>query len=310
MGAARFEGVDILDSLGQIMELHTQHYKDDFDMDKELIQNLVLSGEPEDRRLLWMSRPCGTYTLREWEVYLEGSHANKVWRFYHEQTKDPILAYALSVKDVKDGKVTGTIYPLDYGTHVERVKSLTCPIGKVAVAFEDGTNFTLPYQERRRLMNELMPLHGNPKSMTDLPESETELAMILRRERFKRSYHAVNGDRTMKAGQNKKTVRVEFVMSEQDAELVKGRMAELGITNLSAYLRKMAVDGYIIHLDMGDIQEMVRLLRICSNNLNQYAKRANETGSVYAADVEDLRTRLDGLWDGMDKLLRGFANIS
>lgn len=114
----------------------------------------------------------------------------------------------------------------------------------------------------------------------------------------------------MKAGQNKKTVRVEFVMSEQDAELVKGRMAELGITNLSAYLRKMAVDGYIIHLDMGDIQEMVRLLRICSNNLNQYAKRANETGSVYAADVEDLRTRLDGLWDGMDKLMRGFANIS
>ena len=114
----------------------------------------------------------------------------------------------------------------------------------------------------------------------------------------------------MKAGQNKKTVRVEFVMSEQDAELVKGRMAELGITNLSAYLRKMAVDGYIIHLDMGDIQEMVRLLRICSNNLNQYAKRANETGSVYAADVEDLRARLDNLWDGMDKLLRGFANIS
>ena len=114
----------------------------------------------------------------------------------------------------------------------------------------------------------------------------------------------------MKAGQNKKSVRVEFVMSEQDAELVKGRMAELGITNLSAYLRKMAVDGYIIHLDMSDIQEMIRLLRICSNNLNQYARRANETGSIYAADVDDLRTRLDSLWDGMDKLLRGFANIS
>ena len=110
----------------------------------------------------------------------------------------------------------------------------------------------------------------------------------------------------MKAGHNKKSVRVEFVMSEQDAELVKGRMAELGITNLSAYLRKMAVDGYIIHLDMSDIQEMIRLLR----NLNQYARRANETGSIYAADVDDLRTRLDSLWDGMDKLLRGFANIS
>ena len=114
----------------------------------------------------------------------------------------------------------------------------------------------------------------------------------------------------MKGGHNKKSVRTEFVMSEQDAELVRERMAELGITNLSAYLRKMAVDGYIIHLDMSDIQEMIRLLRICSNNLNQYARRANEAGSIYAADVEDLRTRLDGLWDGMDKLLREFANIS
>ena len=114
----------------------------------------------------------------------------------------------------------------------------------------------------------------------------------------------------MKAGHDKKSVRVEFVMSEQEAELVKERMAELRITNLSAYLRKMAVDGYIIHLDMSDIQEMIRLLRICSNNLNQYTRRANETGSIYAADVEDLRTRLDDLWNGMDKLLRGFANIS
>ena len=114
----------------------------------------------------------------------------------------------------------------------------------------------------------------------------------------------------MKAGRSKKSVRVEFVISEQEADLIKERMAELGITNLSAYLRKMAIDGYIIHLDMSDIQEMIRLLRICSNNLNQYARRANETGSVYAADVEDLRARLDNLWDGMDKLLRGFANIS
>lgn len=114
----------------------------------------------------------------------------------------------------------------------------------------------------------------------------------------------------MKAGRDKKSVRVEFVMSEQEAELVRERLAELGIRNLSAYLRKMAVDGYIIHLDMGDIQEMTRLLRICSNNLNQYTRRANETGSIYAADVEDLRTRLDELWDDMDKLLRGLANIS
>lgn len=208
MGAVRFEGVDILDSLEQIMELHTQHYKDDFAMDKELIPKLAQSGEPEDRRLLWMSRPCGTYILREWEVYLEGSHANKVWRFYHERTKDPVLAYALSIKDVQDGKVIGNIYPLDYAEHVERVKLLTCPIGNVAVIFEDGTNVLIPYQDRRQLMNELMPLHGGPESMTDLPENVWELAMILKRERFKRSYHAVRGNiKEYIGGLKKSTIR-------------------------------------------------------------------------------------------------------
>lgn len=107
-----------------------------------------------------------------------------------------------------------------------------------------------------------------------------------------------------------RNVQLHFFVTEPEAELIKERMAQTGVANLSAYLRKMAVDGYIIHLDMDDIQEMIRLLRICSNNLNQYTRRANETGSVYAADVEDLRTRLDELWNGMDKLLRGFANIS
>lgn len=113
----------------------------------------------------------------------------------------------------------------------------------------------------------------------------------------------------MKNERSKRSVRIEFVVSEQESEMIKERMEQIGVTNLSAYLRKMAVDGYIINLDMTDIQEMTRLLRICSNNLNQYAKRANETGSVYAADIEDLNIRLDGLWDAAKKLLCGFANI-
>lgn len=106
-----------------------------------------------------------------------------------------------------------------------------------------------------------------------------------------------------------RSVQLHFVVSGLEAELIKERMAELGITNLSAYLRKMAVDGYIVHLDMSGIRELTRLLRICSNNLNQYAKRAHESGNVYAADIDDLRTRLDELWETADGLLRGFANI-
>ena len=108
----------------------------------------------------------------------------------------------------------------------------------------------------------------------------------------------------------KRDIQLKFRVTPQEREMIETKMAQFGTTNMAAYLRKMAVDGYIIQLDMSDIQEMIRLLRICSNNLNQYTRRANETGSIYAADVDDLRTRLDSLWDGMDKLLRGFANIS
>lgn len=104
MGAVKFEGVDVLDFLGKVVELHTQHYKDDFDIDKELIQNLAACRNGENEQLLWMSRTCGTYCLWERDVYLQDSHENKVWRFYHEQTKDSILAYAIQLDAYRTGK--------------------------------------------------------------------------------------------------------------------------------------------------------------------------------------------------------------
>lgn len=91
--------------------------------------------------------------------------------------------------------------------------------------------------------------------------------------------------------------------------MINERMAALGIRNTSAYLRKVAIDGYIINLDLSDVREMVSLLRRCSNNLNQYAKRANETGSIYAADIADLRERLDKLWDSAGSILDALAGM-
>lgn len=222
MAGVRFEDVDLLGALSRIVDLHTQHYKEDFDLDKELISKLAVSERSEDKQLLWMSRPCGTYTLREREVYLEGSHENKVWRFYQEQTNDPVLAYAISLKEVRDGKIFGDLYPLNYREHVERMKKLTCPIGNVAVAFEDGNVITIPYQERRQFMNRLMPEHGAPKTMTYLPENEPELMIILKRERLKRSYHATAGnleeylDKLEKTTLREKLKRAKTVVSTQE----------------------------------------------------------------------------------------------
>lgn len=74
-------------------------------------------------------------------------------------------------------------------------------------------------------------------------------------------------------------------------------MEDAGILTMSAYVRKMALDGICIRLDLKDVRQLVSMLQRCTNNLNQYAKRANETGSIYAADIEDLQKRLDEIWE-------------
>jgi len=71
----------------------------------------------------------------------------------------------------------------------------------------------------------------------------------------------------------------------------------------------MAIDGFFIRLDLSEIQTLTTLLRRCSNNLNQYAKRANEIGSIYAADIEDLRVRLDVVWTAVHGILEGLAQV-
>ena len=92
---------------------------------------------------------------------------------------------------------------------------------------------------------------------------------------------------------------VHFLASKEEVERIHQKMDELGIRSMGAYLRKMALDGYCINLDLQDVKALVSLLRICSNNLNQYAKRANETGSIYEADIKDLQERLETIWADM-----------
>ena len=87
------------------------------------------------------------------------------------------------------------------------------------------------------------------------------------------------------------------------------KMYGMGIRSLSAYIRKMALDGYCLNLDLPQLRRMSYLLQNCSNNLNQVAKRANECGKVYAADMEDLRQRLDELIEIGRQILSRLAEL-
>ena len=107
----------------------------------------------------------------------------------------------------------------------------------------------------------------------------------------------------------KRNKRIHFLVSAGEEERISEKMVSLGIRNRNAYLRKMALDGYCINLELTEVKELVSLLRSCSNNLNQYAKRANETGRVYEVDIRDLQERMEDIWTVMKALLIRLSSI-
>ena len=99
-----------------------------------------------------------------------------------------------------------------------------------------------------------------------------------------------------------RTIPLYFKVSPQEKEIIDKKMAQLGIHNQRAYLRKMAVDGYAVQVDMS-------VLRNCSNNLNQIAKRVNSTGNLYQEDVADLQERYRELWGAVSTLLGKLTDL-
>lgn len=108
----------------------------------------------------------------------------------------------------------------------------------------------------------------------------------------------------------KRNVQIIFWVSEKEQHQIREKMAQVGTDNLSAYLRKMAIDGYVLKLDLPELREMISLLRRSGNNLNQIARRLSETGRFYAADMEDMLQRQEQLWHTANRILTRLAAIS
>ena len=108
----------------------------------------------------------------------------------------------------------------------------------------------------------------------------------------------------------KRTVQIKFRVTEEERALIEEKMKLIPTRNMSAYLRKIAIDGFIIKLDLPELREMISLLRRSSNNLNQIARRLNETGRFYDADMEDLLQRQEQLWQAANTILSRLALVA
>jgi len=104
-------------------------------------------------------------------------------------------------------------------------------------------------------------------------------------------------------------IRIVFYVSEKERDLIDEKMNLASIQNREAYLRKMALDGYVLKLDFSDVRALVSLLRNATNNLNQIARRVNETNNIYKDDINDLREHYEQLWNKAEDIMEKLAEI-
>ena len=107
----------------------------------------------------------------------------------------------------------------------------------------------------------------------------------------------------------KRRVKLMTRVTEEEYAQIQARMALVGTCNLSAFLRKMSLDGHIVLLDMDEIKTLVSLLRRTSANINQIAKRVNTTSRVYENDLSEIQNRLGEVWLALDDVLRKLAAV-
>ena len=179
----KFENVDVLASLEAILKQNTGFYQSDFDIDKQIIAEKAASPSKEDKTLLWLSRPSGTYCFRERDVFISDTAPHNTWRYYKEQSRDPILAYAVELTGTEGGKIKGNLYELDYEKHYERVKNDTLAAGTVTLVYEHGTR---EQPADRRFDGYPDPQLGKFERFEVQPQNPEALQFLLREEKESR----------------------------------------------------------------------------------------------------------------------------
>ena len=107
-----------------------------------------------------------------------------------------------------------------------------------------------------------------------------------------------------------RNIEIKFYVTPEEEHLIEQNMALLGTNNRSAFIRKMAIDGKIIKLDLPELKEARTLLRHSSNNFNQLTKRVNATGRFYNEDLADMKSSLNQVWDAFNGILQRLARLS
>ena len=104
-------------------------------------------------------------------------------------------------------------------------------------------------------------------------------------------------------------IRVDLHISQKEYDFIQERMEEARTINMSAFIRKMALNGYVLHVDISPVRELVSLQRRCSNNLNQIAVNVNTCGGITPQEITVLQRNFTALWGDLAKLISQLSEV-
>lgn len=142
----KFEDVDIIAALGVVVAKNTVGFKTDFQYDTDRFVSAAESLNPEDKNLFWLSRRNGTECFSERDVFLTNTWEHNAWTHY-DASQESLVAFAVKITGMEDGKVIGSLYELDHTKHVQEVKRHAEEPATVLLTFEDGAQDRVPFQK-------------------------------------------------------------------------------------------------------------------------------------------------------------------
>ena len=109
--------------------------------------------------------------------------------------------------------------------------------------------------------------------------------------------------------QKQASSEADKVLCKRQGIRIDKKMEQMGTDNMSAYIRKMVIDGYVVKLELPELRELTSKMKRISNSENQIAKRLNETDNIYEADIEEIKKNQEEIYEGIRKILTSLSKI-
>ena len=162
--------IDLLPYLEGIVQRNTQHYQSDFQHDRITLQNAARESNMENRTFYWMSRPGGTWCVKERDVFLRGTEGHIIWTF-REYESEPIEARRIVITGHQKNTIWADVYPIRYQEQVRRIRQTAIPTESVDLLFTSGQHMALPYSEFAGYLADITARYGTIDRIRYAPKS-------------------------------------------------------------------------------------------------------------------------------------------